>query len=184
MKYSLTRHILFALIFTPTLSAYAEEEPHRFYMGSGLSWLNMDSKGRQGRMSSINYNYIFNPSIALDIGYLDVSSDETYTSRYSTLMPNVTYKGLFGGAKVQQTFSTAIVYAKGGVSLTSYQTDLHLNNSDNSLNNYLMSPYFSLGANIPAFFEPSLDLNLELSYQDFEFDYSNTILMLGAQYRF
>lgn len=170
---------------TTSVSVYAEDDSHQFYMSSGLSWLNGDANADQGRMSSIGYNYALTPTFALDVGYLDVSSDEIYTSRFSAMMPSVTYKGLFGGAKIQQPVANlALLYAKGGVSLTSYQTDLDVNNSDDSLNNYFMSPYFSIGANIPSFFEPSLDLNLELSYQDLNLDYSNTVLMLGAQYRF
>jgi hypothetical protein len=176
-----------ALIMAVIFPAHAEDNSHHFYMSSGVSWLNSDIKTEQGWMSSIGYNYVINPTVALDVGYLDVSSDDTYTSRYSTLIPSITYKGLFGGAKVQQPIANVLMlYAKGGVSLTSYQTSVSISSTDDSLDSYLMSPYFSIGANIPAFFEPRLDLNLELSYQDreLELDYSNTILMLGAQYRF
>lgn len=163
----------------------ADMEEHHFYVNKGISWLNNDVSSEQAWMSSIGYNYLFNSSIGVDIGYLDVSSDDTYTSRYSTLMPTSVYKGVFGGAKFLQPISNlALLYAKGGISLASYQSDLALRSRDGSLSNYLMSPYFSIGANLPSLFEPNLDLNLELSYQDLDLDYSNTILMLGAQYRF
>ncbi len=185
MKLSVTLLTALSVMTVIPKSAAAESDQHRFYLNSGISWINNEAKSEQAWMSSFGYNYLFNPTIGVDIGYLDVSSDETYTSRYSTLLPNVTYKGLFGGAKIQQPlFDVAMLYAKGGISLTSYQENLALNRSDDSLNSYLMSPYFSIGANIPSLFEPKLDLNLELSYQDLQLDYSNTILMLGAQFRF
>lgn len=187
MKLKLAFPVTLLFIMMTDVSAQAEDGSHHFYMSSGLSWLNHDVKTEQGWMSSIGYSYAFSPLVALDVGYLDVSSDETFTSRYSTLVPSITYKGLFGGAKVQRSIpNIAMLYAKGGISLTSYQASLSLSDSDDSLDSYLMSPYFSIGANLPAFFEPRLDLNFELSYQDteFEFDYSNTLLMIGAQYRF
>lgn len=185
MKFSVTLFAALSITVVLPKSVHAESGESRFYVNSGISWLNSDLKTEQAWMSSIGYNYLFSPTIGLDIGYLDVSSDETYTSRYSTLMPNVTYKGVFGGAKVQQPIANfATIYAKGGISLTSYQENLSQKKSDESLNSYEMSPYFSIGANIPSLFEPSLDLNVELSYQDLQLDYNNTVLMLGAQYRF
>jgi len=185
MRFSVALFTALSITMVIPKPAVAESDQHRFYVNTGISWINSDTKSEQATMSSIEYNYSFNPTLGADIGYLDVNSDETYNSRYSTLMPNVTYKALFGGAKVQQSiFDVAVLYAKGGISLTSYQENLSLKHSDDSMNSYLMSPYFSIGANIPSLFEPKLDLNLELSYQDLQLNYSNTILMLGAQYRF
>jgi hypothetical protein len=187
MKYSVTLYAALSLILVTPKFAQAEDNENQFYVNSGVSWLNNDIKTKQAWMSSIGYSYVFNPIVGLDVGYLDISSDETYTSRYNTLMPNITYKGLFGGAKIQQPlFDVAIFYAKGGVSFTSYNDNLELNGQTdtNSLDNYLISPYFSIGANIPSIFEPKLNLNLELSSQDLELDNANTIFMLGAQYRF
>ncbi|WP_073579537.1 outer membrane protein [Vibrio quintilis] len=165
-------------------------DQHHFYRSSGIAKIgNQSSTFDETWVTQIGFNYALSSAIKLDIGYSESPSFQDFSlfSQPQLLnQPKLTYKGIFGGAKVQHTlFDNTSIYAKGGVAINKFDESLSNASSAPEADSSEISPYFSIGASIPATNLINLDLNVEISYQDPELKSNvNPIFLLGAQYRF
>ncbi|CAM3639162.1 hypothetical protein VA7868_03752 [Vibrio aerogenes CECT 7868] len=165
-------------------------DQHHFYRSSGIAKIGSTSSTYEETwVTQVGFNYALSPAINLDIGYSESPSFQDFSlfSQPQLLnQPKLTYKGIFGGAKLQhKVFDNTSIYAKGGVAITRFDESFTNTTSAQDSDAREISPYFSVGASIPATNLMNLDLNVEISYQDPELKADiNPIFLLGAQYRF
>ncbi|MEI8630972.1 hypothetical protein P4S72_00400 [Vibrio sp. PP-XX7] len=157
--------MLFLLIAMPVYGFCSLTDTHYFYRSSGIAKLNHEnSLYDEAWVNQIGFNYALSPVFKIDIGYSETPSYQDF----SIILPpqllnqlNVTYQGIFGGAKYQRTvFDGASIYAKGGVSITQFDA-LSSNQSSSESQSRDISSYFSIGATLPAVDYPNLNLNVK-----------------------
>jgi hypothetical protein len=161
----------------------AVETTHNLYLHNGITKLDDQRYPQEAWVITKGYNYDITPLIGFDLGYVDTSSANSKLL-YSNALDS-SYKGLFGGARLTRPImDIGLIYAKGGLSYTQVEQNRNIPTDNSILLNGNFNPYFSVGATLPTSIDHDFNINLELSYQDLELNYGNTMFTVGAQYHF
>lgn len=182
---SCQRNIATALVVAllGTFQAQAIQNTSYLHLMDGEAKLDNQAYSREAWVITKGYNYDITPMVGFDLGYVDTGSSNSKLL-YSNALDS-SYKGLFGGARLTQSImDIGWIYAKGGLSYTQIEQNRNLPTDGSILQQGNFNPYFSVGATVPTFTEHDVNINLELSYQDLDFNYSNTMFTVGAQYQF
>lgn len=172
---------LMLLLLAPT-TVLAESGGDYFYVNTSLSQTSNVKGTEESWITTFGYSLDFSPSIALDFGLRDLAprlnSDDN-----RQISGEGSYQSIYSGAKIQHSLmNRAWIYAKGGFSYT--RLDYSDASSSTTTQVSDIAPYVSVGATMPAHFEPNLEFSVEVSYSEDDTKDTNSVLLLGAQYRF
>ncbi|MDC0610553.1 porin family protein [Vibrio sp.] len=178
------RYIFVLFLMTAyTNVAFGADDRGFFYRSSSLSTIASQPHLNDSEQlnSSIGYNWKVLPNLGFDIGYIE-------TINHSGTAENPeNYHGMFGAALIQQRLKHyATVYAKGGLNWIQEKNGSNAPVSFSMIDSEqsTITPFLSIGANIPSPIQRNLELNVELSYQNLQLDEPDTIFLMGAKYRF
>lgn len=166
----------------PTIAATNGQ--HQLSVDAGYSTLDNGHSSDQVFTTTVGYSYYFSTFLGADLGYTGTLSSKAKLNDGNGNDIETQYDSFYGGVRVEAPIMQfATVYARGGVSYTQLEeTNVSASPSTTSTHSGV-NPYLSAGARVQSAFNPNLEFNAEVTYQDLDKGYSSTAFSLGARFR-